>query len=145
LIERVRPARVFLPFPGDRHEDHRQVFDAAMVAMRPNGRGHRVSSICCYETPSETHWTAPGVGPPFEPGVYADIADTLDTKLAAMRCYQSQLAEGIPARSIEAIEAMARFRGSIVGFGAAEAFAMVREIWPAADRSEAFKRVRRRK
>src|SRR5688500_13498891 len=60
LIRATNPETVFLPSPGDRHEDHRQVFDAAMVAMRPDGRRHHVSRICCYETVSETHWSAPG-------------------------------------------------------------------------------------
>src|SRR5262245_59641250 len=43
LLRDVKPETVFLPFPGDRHEDHRQVFDAAMVAMRPDGRRHHVA------------------------------------------------------------------------------------------------------
>ncbi len=127
----VKPDTVFLPFPGDRHEDHRQVFDAAMVAMRPDGRRHRVDRICCYETVSETHWSAPGIEPVFQPNWYVDISRTLDAKLAAMRRYASQLEDGIPARSLSALEALARFRGSIAGMPAAEAFQIVRDLWPA--------------
>jgi N-acetylglucosamine malate deacetylase 1 len=129
ICSKIRPHSVFLPFPGDRHEDHRQVFDAAMVAMRPDGRRHRVDRICCYETVSETHWAAPQVEPVFEPNWYVDISETLDDKLAAMRRYASQLAEGIPARSLEAIEALARFRGSVVGVRAAESFQIIRDMW----------------
>ncbi len=130
LIEKVQPDAVFLPHPGDRHEDHRQIFDAALVAMRSDGRRHRVSRIVCYETVSETHWAAPGIEPSFEPHWYVDVADTLDAKLSAMRIYASQLADGIPARSIEAIQALARFRGSVAGMDAAEAFQVVRDFWP---------------
>ncbi|NLX12927.1 MAG: PIG-L family deacetylase [Phycisphaerales bacterium] len=130
LINRqVMPDTIFLPFPGDRHEDHRQVFEAAMVALRCDGRRRAVQRVYCYETVSETHWAAPGLEPAFEPTTYADISDTLSDKLAAMQCYRSQLAAGIPARSIEAIEALARFRGSVVGLPAAEAFHLVRELW----------------
>ena len=118
-----------VPFPGDRHQDHREVFDAMMVAMRTDGRRHRVGRIACYETVSETHWSAPGVEPCFEPNWYVDVAASLADKLAAMRAYASQLAEGIPARSIEAIEALGRFRGSVVGVPAAEAFQIVRDLW----------------
>lgn len=132
LIASVEPDLVLLPFPGDRHEDHRQVFDAMMVGLRPDGRRHRVERVACYETVSETHWSAPGVEPAFEPNWYVDISDALEDKLAAMREYQSQLDEGIPARSIEAIEALARFRGSVVGMPAAEAFQIIRELWPPA-------------
>lgn len=128
LVETTRPDVVLLPFPGDRHEDHRQVFDAMMVAMRPDGRRHRVGRIACYETVSETHWAAPGVEAVFEPNWYVDITGTLPDKLAAMREYESQLAEGIPARSIEAIESLARFRGSVVGRGAAEGFWIARDL-----------------
>lgn len=132
LIADTTPAEVLLPFNGDRHEDHRQVFDAAMVAMRPDGRRHRVERICCYETVSETHWAAPGLEPTFEANRYVDISGTLGAKLEAMRCYASQLEEDIPARSLQAIEALARFRGSVVGMGAAEGFQVIRELQDAA-------------
>lgn len=129
LVQAVRPELALIPFPGDRHEDHRQVFDAMMVALRPDGRRHRVGRVACYETVSETHWAAPGVEPSFEPNWYVDITATLADKLDAMREYRSQLAEGIPARSLEAIEALARFRGSVAGVAAAEAFWIVRDLW----------------
>ncbi len=144
LINRqVLPDLVFLPFPGDRHEDHRQIFDAAMVALRCDGRRPPVRRVCCYETVSETHWTAPGLEPAFEPNTFVDISDALTDKLAAMRCYRSQLAAGIPARSIEAIEALARFRGSVVGLAAAEAFCLVRDLWIKAPAKSTTKRKRK--
>jgi len=128
LVDEFRPELVLLPFPGDRHEDHRQIFDAAMVAVRPDGRRPLVRRVCCYETVSETHWTAPGVEPPFQPNWYVDIGSSLSNKLDAMRLYRSQLDENVPARSLEAIEALARFRGSVAGLRAAEAFWIVRDI-----------------
>lgn len=128
LVAECRPDWVFIPAPGDRHEDHRQVFGGMMVALRPDGRRHRVGRVACYETVSETHWSAPGLEPGFEPNWYADITDTLPEKLLAMREYASQLAEDIPARSLGAIEALARFRGSVAGVDAAEAFVIVREL-----------------
>lgn len=131
LIDKTRPRTVLLPFPGDRHEDHRQTFDAAMVAVRTDGRRHRVDHVMCYETVSETHWHAAGIEPAFDPNRLVDITDTLGDKLAAMRAYASQLEDGIPARSLAVIEALARFRGSVAGIGAAEAFVRIREIWPA--------------
>lgn len=128
LLARTRPDWLLLPHPGDRHEDHRQVFAAAMVASRPDGRRHRVARIACYETVSETHWSAPGIEPAFEPNWFVDVSETLETKLRAMACYASQLEAGIPARSLEAIEALARFRGSVVGVQSAEAFQIIRDL-----------------
>jgi LmbE family N-acetylglucosaminyl deacetylase len=130
LMKETEPDTLFVPFLGDRHEDHRQIFDAALVASRPDGRRYRTSRIACYETVSETHWSVPGIEPAFEPTWFVDISATLADKLDAMCCYQSQLAENIPARSLEAIESLARFRGSVVGMQAAEAFQIVRDLSP---------------
>ena len=127
LVLEERPECVFLPFPGDRHEDHRQVFDAAMVALRPVESRAFARRILCYETVSETHWTASYVEPAFQPQVWFDISAQLDAKLAAMKLYASQLRPPPDARSLEALRALAVWRGSVVGMGAAEVFTVVRE------------------
>ena len=38
-------------------------FEACQVALRPTGHGQRVSRVLCYETVSETHWSAPCIEP----------------------------------------------------------------------------------
>ncbi len=131
LVEDVKPETVFLPFPSDRHEDHRQVFDAALVALRPVGTGSRVRRILCYETVSETHWSAAGLEKAFDPHLFVDIGDNLDAKLSAMSRYASQVRPAPDARSLVAVRSLAVWRGSVVGFAAAEAFVVVRETWPA--------------
>ena len=45
-----------------------------------------------------------------------------------MNIFQSQLAEFPAARSLGAIEALARYRGATVNVMAAEAFTLIREI-----------------
>lgn len=131
LMDQEKPQLVFLPFPGDRHKDHTQVFDASMVALRPVKNRRYVQRILCYETVSETHWYAPSVEPAFEPQLWIDISDYLQKKLEAMSIYKSQLQTEPEARSLEAISALAKWRGSVVGFKAAEAFVQIRESWPA--------------
>lgn len=126
LISAVSPTLVFLPFLGDRHEDHRQVFDAAMVALRPLASRRAVHTVLCYETISETHWSAPYNEAAFQPQVFVDVEATLERKIAAMRCYASQLQEPPGPRSLTALEALARWRGSTVSMVAAEAFVVVR-------------------
>ena len=128
LLDEVRPDWVMLPFVGDLHEDHRQVFNAAMVALRPLPNRLGVTRILCYETLSETHWHLPGAEPAFQPQVFVDISDHLAAKLEALRCYQSQLYPWPAARSLAAVEALARFRGTCVHCEAAEAFMLVREV-----------------
>lgn len=131
LFSEETPDWVFLPFPGDRHEDHRQIFDACQVALRPTPDRRPIRRIVCYETVSETHWAAPGVEPAFSPQWFVDVSDHLDAKLEAMGRYASQLRPTPDARSLEAVSALAKWRGSVVGMGAAEAFVVVRECWSA--------------
>jgi len=134
LIDEVEPELAFLPFFGDRHEDHRQVFDACMVALRPAGKGKHVKRILCYETVSETHWSAAYIEPGFQPQVWVDISGQLSVKLEAMRTYKSQLRPAPDARSLDALSAMAQWRGSVAGMAAAECFVLMRQWWTAADR-----------
>ncbi len=129
LVTDVKPNFVFIPHPGDRHEDHRQIFDACQVALRPVASRDFVHRILCYETVSETHWAAPSIEPVFDPTLYVDITDHLDAKLEAMSKYASQVRQSPDARSLEAIRSLAVWRGSVVGMHAAEAFVTLRERW----------------
>ncbi len=127
LVSSVEPEWVFIPFAADRHEDHRQVFDASMVALRPAAGRPPVRKILAYETVSETHWTAAGIEPVFAPQMFIDVSDHLSAKLDALKCYQSQVQPFPSSRSIESVSALARWRGSTVGMKAAEAFCVIRE------------------
>jgi LmbE family N-acetylglucosaminyl deacetylase len=127
LVTSVAPDTLFVPFGGDVHLDHQLVFASAMVAARPNRETYPVR-ILAYETMSETNWNAPGISPAFVPNVFIDISTTLDRKLAAMAAYKSQVRPLPSERSIEALAALARVRGSTVYRSAAEAFMLIREV-----------------
>ena len=131
LISEERPELVFSPFCGDRQDDHRQVFDACMVALRPAISAEYVKQVLCYETVSETHWSVAYVESCFEPQLWVDISDYLPVKLEEMRNYSSQLQQEPDARSLGAISSLAKWRGSMVGMHAAECFVVVRECWRA--------------
>lgn len=129
VFDEVQPETVFVPFQFDLHSDHRALFTACSVAWRPSSPvGRRIRNVYAYETPSETHWNFPNVEPGFTPNCWMDISDHLDRKLAALRCFASQVDAAPGARSVEALEALARWRGSQVHLPAAEAFVTVREI-----------------
>lgn len=127
LIQRERPEWLFIPFVGDIHMDHQLVFQSALVACRPNG-GFVPRRIYAYETLSETNWNAAYLTPGFIPNVFVNIEGFLETKIAAMKLYESQLRTFPNERSIEAIQALAMLRGSTVGVRAAEGFVLVREV-----------------
>ena len=127
IIQEIMPDEVFIPHRGDMQIDHQMVVDAAMVGLKPKYE-HIVRRIYAYETLSETGWNVPNVQNEFIPTVYENITETLKIKLDAMKLFQSQLEEFPNARSVESIEALAKFRGTTVNLNAAEAFVLVREI-----------------
>lgn len=127
LVTRIAPDTMFVPFVGDVHLDHQLTFLSAMVAARPRG-GDIPLRVYCYETLSETNWYAPGITPTFAPNVYIDISNTLDSKIAAFRSYESQVKNPPDERSPEVIRALATLRGATVHRFAAEAFMLIRQI-----------------
>ena len=127
VVSDFNPQIVLCPYP-DRHIDHRLVFDSVMVATRPVGVGRDIEILAAYETLSETHWNAPHIEPNFTPNWVVDISDYIDAKLAALKCYESQITDFPGPRSIETVESLAKFRGTQAGFGYGEGFHIVRMI-----------------
>ena len=99
----------------------------ACVAARPLANCP-VRQLWCYETLSETEWSPPISSAVFYPTVFVDISDFLPKKLDAMACFKTQIQPAPNPRSLQAIEALARYRGSTIGTHAAEAFVLVREV-----------------
>lgn len=127
IVQDIKPEEVYIPHRGDMQIDHKMVVDAAMVALRPKYE-HKVKRIYAYETLSETGWDIPSVVNEFIPTVYENISETLKNKVEAMQVFKSQLGLFPNARSIGAIEALARYRGSTISVDAAEAFSLIREL-----------------
>lgn len=127
IVEKIRPQTVFLPFIGDMHIDHRETLESAMVALRPV-QNPEIKEIYMYETLSETGWNLPSCDKAFIPNVWFDITETFEQKIKAMQCYKSQLKDYPHPRSIDAIEALAKYRGSTVGVKYAESFMLIRSI-----------------
>lgn len=128
VISETDPEIVFIPHKGDMHIDHRMVTEAAMVALRPVSAPH-LRALYAYETLSETEWNTPSVDNAFIPTAYCDITEEMDAKLNAMKCHASQMCDYPHPRSLEAIEALAKHRGSTVCRRYAEAFVVLREIF----------------
>lgn len=126
FISKRHPDTVFVPFP-DRHIDHRIIFDSGIVASRPINK-KSPKTVLLYETLSETHWNVPGVEASFIPDFFINIDKQIKNKLTALKYYKSQINKNTPSRSIEAIEALAKFRGSQNGCKYAEAFKVVRIV-----------------
>ena len=127
VVKKIKPDEVYIPHRGDMQIDHQMVVDASMVALRPKF-SHVVKRIYAYETLSETGWNIPNAANEFISTAYEDITDTFSLKMEAMGIFKSQLSDFPAARSLGAIEALARYRGAMVGVAAAECFSLIREI-----------------
>ena len=127
LIKNIAPQVIFAPHPGDIHLDHQLTFLSTLVACRPHTPTYP-TTILAYETLSETNWNAPYLTPPFVPNTFIDISATLDAKLAAFACFESQVYPAPHERSVETLRALAVLRGATVHRPAAEGFVLVRNV-----------------
>ena len=65
----------------------------------------------------------------FQPTVFVPIDDEAwAMKLELLQLYRSELRAAPHARSLEGIDAMARYRGTQIGCARAEAFALLRQV-----------------
>jgi N-acetylglucosamine malate deacetylase 1 len=126
-IEKVKPEVIATHHFGDLNVDHQIVHTAVMTASRPQP-GHIVKRILCFETQSSTEWQSPINKQAFVPNWFEDISSTLEIKIKALHAYKSEMRAFPHSRSIEALESLAKWRGSIVGKNAAETFMLMREI-----------------
>ena len=124
-IEKYSPDIIFTHHHGDLNIDHRITNEAVLTCTRPM-MGEKVKKIYAFETPSTTEWNY-NYSEPFTPNVYYDITQTVDAKIQGMDCYKSERRDYPHPRSGEALEALAKVRGSQCGFEKAEAFILLRE------------------
>jgi LmbE family N-acetylglucosaminyl deacetylase len=127
LVARFRPEIIYTHHPGDLNVDHGVVHRAVLTATRPM-TGQCVRDIYAFEVPSSTEWAFQRLEPSFRPNVFVDIADSLETKIAALSCYDTETRKFPHPRSPEALRAIATRWGSVVGLQAAEAFELIRSV-----------------
>ena len=125
LVAEFEPELVLTHCGGDLNIDHAITFRAVMTALRPM-ESTSVRELRVFEIPSSTEWAFAQFEPVFRPNVFVDVAATLQRKLDAMACYDSESRAFPHPRSPESLAALARTRGSQVGLHAAEAF---ESIW----------------
>jgi LmbE family N-acetylglucosaminyl deacetylase len=113
VIRDRAPDFIFVNFPEDTHQDHRQVSRAAVSATR------YARNVLFYEGPTTVNFT---------PTVFIDIAEEIEQKIEALRKHRSQVMrtriEGTPISEIA--EASAHFRGVQGRVRWAEGFAPLR-------------------
>lgn len=123
----IKPDLVFTHSPSDLNIDHRICAQAVMTAFRPTPN-QSVRSILAFEVPSSTEWNFGAVPAVFEANAFFDISEHIEVKLAALRQYEEEMHSFPHPRSMEAVEALARWRGATIGAEAAEAFMILRTV-----------------
>ena len=126
-IDRHQPDVVYVHHAGDVNVDHRRLHEAVVTGCRPTP-GQPVRRLLSYEVASSTEWQPPGSAPGFQPNWFVDISAQWPRKREALLAYASEMRSWPHARSIEALEHLARWRGAQVGVEAAEAFCLLRQL-----------------
>ena len=126
-IDRHQPQVVYVHHAGDVNVDHRRLHEAVVTACRPTP-GQPVRRLLSFEVASSTEWQPPGSAPPFQPNWFVDISAQWPRKREALVAYASEMRPWPHARSLEALEHLARWRGAQVGVEAAEAFCLLRQL-----------------
>jgi len=121
ILEEIRPTTALLPIRSY-NQDHRAVFDAALVATRPHDTNRRVDRVLAFEQPHSEIW-------PYEPHAKPTLHRPIDIdrKLEAYAHYATQVRGH---RSPETVAALAALRGAEIGEPHAEAFHVLRLVDP---------------
>jgi len=124
-VREVGPALVYTAHP-DVNVDHRALFDSVAVATRPTP-GQPVRRVLTYAPTSSTEWT-PAATNWFVPNWFVDVTATLERKLEAFECFETERRDYPHPRSERALRAHAELCGSTVGCEYAEPFVLVRNV-----------------
>jgi LmbE family N-acetylglucosaminyl deacetylase len=123
IVKRIKPSVVYTHHFSELNRDHRMAYEATMVAVRPFALPS-LERLLCYPVDTVGHL---GYGVP-QYNVYFDIGATLETKLHAMSCYDTEVRPYPHPRSLEALRQTAYRNGMMVGFKAAEIFQLALEV-----------------
>ncbi len=121
ILDRVEPERLYIPWEGDIHSDHRIVAESLKVCFK-NHRFPFIQEILAMEVISETDFGITASSTAFVPNVFVDVEDVFEKKMEILSLYSDQIAPHPFPRSIEAIKALAILRGRMIGKVYAEAF-----------------------
>ena len=123
IVSEIQPEIVFIQHGGDLNFDHKRLFDAGLVAIRPTNKF--IEKVYAFETLSSTEWAFPQT---FSPDTWIDISETLEKKIDAMKEYSTELKTYPHPRSIESIKHLAANCGTTILVDFAEKFMTIWNI-----------------
>jgi len=126
VMKKVQPIEIYVVNRSDVHTDHKIVFQAVYSCTK-NFRFPFIKKVLMYECISETEYAPALPENIFIPNTFIDITNFFKKKLEITKLYKSELMADVEPRSINGIEALARYRGSRIGVKYAEAFQLIFE------------------
>ena len=120
IINKNKPDEVYVCHPSY-NQDHRTVYNATMVSLRPHDKNHFVSGVFVYEQPHMLFWDNGGVD--FKPNHFVPI--DIEKKIKVYECMKSQVRS---FRSPEHLRAIGKLRGGQSNCEYAEAFQILRWV-----------------
>jgi N-acetylglucosamine malate deacetylase 1 len=127
VFSTVKPGIIYLPNRTDIHTDHQIVFQAVFSCTK-SFRYPFVNRVLMYECLSETEFAPACQDSVFIANMFVDITPFFKKKIEIMKIYNSEIMEDPFPRSLEAIECLAKMRGSRIGKKYAEAFNLLLDI-----------------
>lgn len=127
VINEIKPNIIYLPFKGDVHSDHREIFEASYSCTK-SFRYPFIKKIYMMETLSETEFAPSTKEDSFVPNAFVDISEFIDKKLEIMQVFKSEIDKHPFPRSERNLRALAIFRGATCGCEYAESFVLLKEI-----------------
>lgn len=120
VINDYKPDEIYLPHPSY-NQDHVEVYESSMVALRPHDLNHFVKKVFVYEQPHMLFWDNNGVE--FKPNYFVPI--DIEKKIRVYTLMKSQVRS---FRSPELLKSIAHLRGQQSNYEYAEAFEVLRWI-----------------
>lgn len=127
IFTEFEPEVIYVLNRSDAHSDHRVVFDAVLACTK-SFRYPFVKQVLMYECISETEFAPALPEKVFMPTYFVDVSAYHARKLEIMKIYDSELGEHPFPRSLRNMEALATYRGAMVGVEYAEAFQLLKYI-----------------
>lgn len=131
LVREVDPHLLILPHPEDYHHHHRAVTEVALNASANAANPSLKSDRPPASGVPLTLFMQPVPPAPFVPDIYADISGTLERKIEALRCHESQhpfLQSHHRTDFVALVRLNAELHGAGCDVAAAEGYALCRRF-----------------
>lgn len=126
-FQKIQPHHTFVLSNDHNNQDHRAVYEAALILMRSRVNRKIKSVFYAYEIPG----TGQAGLKAFDPNVYVELEEEdVDFKCVLFEKYKSQVAAPLSMRNSEAIKTLAKYRGMESGYAYAEAYQLLRMTIP---------------